>query len=288
MRTLPFILSILLGILSLFRSETPQQRSADPILFSVEGLSGPESVRYDPVQDVLFVSNFNEKESNDGFISKISPQGDILDLTFMTGSEEYPLDDPRGMFIIRETELLVADAAGVHAFDTRTGKHLRFYDFTDQEPGFLNDIAADKNGTVYVTDMNKSQLFTFNDESITLVATNLAINPNGIALDPATGHMILAPWREANTFYSFNPEDNTVKEYMTTGLGGRNDGIEFMNGHIIFSCQVDSSLYFMNADHKVIRSIQTPGRPADIGIDTKRNRVFVPYIALDKVDVWEL
>jgi hypothetical protein len=30
------------------------------------------------------------------------------------------------------------------------------------------------------------------------------------------------------------------------------------------------------------------GAPADIGIDTRRNRVAVPYIDLDRVDIWQL
>jgi hypothetical protein len=31
-----------------------------------------------------------------------------------------------------------------------------------------------------------------------------------------------------------------------------------------------------------------PGRPADIGVDTRRGRVAVPYIALNRVDIWAL
>jgi hypothetical protein len=30
------------------------------------------------------------------------------------------------------------------------------------------------------------------------------------------------------------------------------------------------------------------GRPADIGIDTRRQRVAVPYVALNRVDIWSL
>ena len=32
----------------------------------------------------------------------------------------------------------------------------------------------------------------------------------------------------------------------------------------------------------------TTGAPADIAVDTKRNRVAVPYISLDRVDIWQL
>jgi len=36
------------------------------------------------------------------------------------------------------------------------------------------------------------------------------------------------------------------------------------------------------------RAIELPGKPADIGIDTKRNTVAVPYVALDLVDIISL
>lgn len=30
------------------------------------------------------------------------------------------------------------------------------------------------------------------------------------------------------------------------------------------------------------------GRPADIGLDASGNRIAVPYIALNRVDIWQL
>lgn len=65
----------------------------------VEGFSGPEAVRYDPELDVYFVSNFNGEVSGDanGFVSKVSTEGEIDVLEFMRGSERWPLHGPRGM-----------------------------------------------------------------------------------------------------------------------------------------------------------------------------------------------
>ncbi|MDZ7693583.1 MAG: hypothetical protein U5K69_21105 [Balneolaceae bacterium] len=47
--------------------------------------------------------------------------------------------------------------------------------------------------------------------------------------------------------------------------------------------QVDSTIYIDGQ-----AAIRTPGDPADIGIDTQRQRVAVPYIALNRVDIWSL
>ena len=72
------------------------------LVISVEGFSGPEAVRYDSEQDLYFVSNFNGEVSGDanGFVSKVSPTGEILELEFMTGTDEYPFHAGRGMFIV--------------------------------------------------------------------------------------------------------------------------------------------------------------------------------------------
>src|SRR5215216_7786139 len=54
----------------------------------VDAFSGPEAVRYDPDQDVYFVSNFNgdpEALTNKGFISRLRPDGTVEQLRFIAG-----------------------------------------------------------------------------------------------------------------------------------------------------------------------------------------------------------
>jgi len=74
-------------------------------------LSGPEAVRYDPELDLFFVSNFNGEVAGDAnaFVSKLSPDGDVLVLKFMVGTEELPFHGGRGMFI-NQAGLWVVDA----------------------------------------------------------------------------------------------------------------------------------------------------------------------------------
>jgi hypothetical protein len=69
--------------------------------------------------------------------------------------------------------------------------------------------------------------------------------------------------------------------------GGRHDGIEMRNGGMVVTSQRDSMIYFV-ADGRPHPIIRTPGAPADIGIDTRRGRIAVPYIALNRVDIWDL
>lgn len=255
---------------------------------AITGLSGPEAVRYDPDQDVYFIANFNGEAAGDsnGFISRARAADGVVEaLEFMTGTEEEPLHGPRGMFITGDT-LWAADADGLHGFNRVSGEHVAFVDMTSVEPGFLNDITAGPDGALYVTDTGRWRVYHVADGSPSILPPDsLPVPPNGITWDAGHGRFILAPWGDANQFYAWTPGNGL--ELIATSPGARFDGIEVFAGRIIVASQGDSSL------HSIVggvgtRFLSVPGRPADIGIDTRRERVAVPYIALDRVDVWSL
>ncbi len=257
------------------------------LVASVSGLSGPEAVRYDPEQDLYFVANFNGEASGDanGFVSKISAEGEILELKFMQGSERWPLHGARGMFI-DPRGLWVVDADGVHLFDRESGEQIGFTDLSDFEPGFPNDIALAADGALYVTDTGKKVIYRISD-GIASVATSTAMKPNGITVNPESGGLLLAPWADSQAVVEWNFAEDSFSEVGLLNGGGNFDGIEVVNGHIILASQQDTSLHIMTGgvDRRVI---VLPGKPADIGIDTRRNRVAVPYVSLNRVDIISL
>lgn len=259
------------------------------IVFTIEGLAGPESVRYDPDQDVFFISNFNgpgDARDGNGFISRVAPDGRMIALRFMTGTDRHPLHAPRGMFLLGDT-LFVVDADGVHGFHRVTGKHLVFIDFTAFEPGFLNDLTAGPDGALYVTDTGASKIYRIRNRRARIVEEDMLLGPpNGITWDAEHERLLLAPWGGGQTLRAWRPEDRSLEIYAMSP-GGYFDGVELVNGRILVSSQADSSLYLIENGHGRVL-VKTAGRPADIGIDTKRMRVAVPYVALDRVDVWRL
>lgn len=258
-------------------------------LTQVSGFSEPEAVRYDSEQDVYFVANFNgdggERDAN-GFISKVSADGNIDSLRFMTGTEEYPLHAARGMFITGDT-LWAADADGVHGFNRSTGEQLTFIDFTDFEPGFINDIVQGSDGHLYATDTGTGSVYRINNGTPSILIDSLPSPPNGITIHPESDSLILAPWNGGMDFYSFTGDTSGYGEFGSAQSGGNFDGIEFINGRMLAASQNDSSLHVLNDGNDRV-FIKLPGRPADIGIDTKRMRVAVPYVALNRVDIWQL
>lgn len=256
---------------------------------SITGFSGPEAVRYDPGQDVYFVSNFagggNERDAN-GFISRVTTSGSIDSLQFMTGTEAYPLHAPRGMFITGDT-LWAADIDGVHGFNTTTGEQVQFVDFTSLKPGFLNDIAGGSDGALYVTDTGTASVYRIQGGSASIAIEDLPHPPNGITLDPSGSRLVLAPWGGDRTFYAWDLQEESLSEFTSAAGGGNFDGIEFVGDRLIAASQSDSSLRVAESEEDMI-IIHVPGPPADIGLDTQRNQVAVPYIALNRVDIWQL
>lgn len=262
---------------------------ADAWVASAEGLAGPEAVRYDPEQDVYFVSNFNGDAASDanGFISRVSPEGEIETLRFMRGTDEQPMHGPRGMFILGGL-LWVADADGLHAFERHTGRHEAFVDFTPHEPGFLNDIAAGPGGVLYVTDTGDPRVFRVEGYEVEVVASDdLAHPPNGITWSGALQAFVLAPWGGGRTLQAYRPGNGALLRIGEMPDGGNFDGVEEVGGRLLFASQADQAIWTWQ-DGDAHRLIRVPGRPADIGIDTGRNRIAVPYIALDRVDIWQL
>ena len=262
-------------------------QTAAQSVISVSGLSGPEAVRYDPDQDVYFISNFNGEPAGDanGFITRARADGTIESLRFMVGTSAAPLHGPRGMFITGDT-LWVADADGVHLFHRRTGAQLRFADFRSFSPGFLNDIAQGPDGGIYITDTGRPRVYRIAGRSITIAIEDSALGmPNGITWDAANSRFLLASWRPGQPVRAWDGR-TTVTALGASG-GGRNDGIEIVNGRVLIASQADSSINVL-AGGAARPYIRVPGAPADIGVDTRRSRVAVPYVDLDRVDIWAL
>src|SRR5690242_18444643 len=177
----------------------------------VEGFLTPESVKYDSAQDVYFVSNINggplAKDDN-GFISRVRPDGVVENLKFIEGAHNgVTLNAPKGLALAGDT-LWVADIDVLRAFDAKTGAPLDSISLATLGAVFLNDVAVAPTGAVYVTDTGirfddvgnilhpgPDRIFRVGpDRQVTVAARGDSLaRPNGIALDAAGKRFIVAP-----------------------------------------------------------------------------------------------
>ena len=261
----------------------------------VEGFKGPESVKYDADLDVWYVSNVNgtpvAKDGN-GYISRLKGDGTVDSLTWIvSGTNGVKLDAPKGLALQGDT-LWVADITRVRGFNRRTGAPVASIDLKGSK--FLNDIAVGSDG-LYVTDTgfegSAKGLEHTGPNRIYRIAPNRAVSiaiesdslagPNGITWDGAQGRFIVVPFA-GKVIQAWSPGAKT-----TVPLGptkGQLDGVELLGeNRLLVTSWTDSSLFvFQNGTVTPVAN----GLPsaADIGIDTKRNRVAIPLLLENRVE----
>nr|MDQ3350041.1 hypothetical protein [Acidobacteriota bacterium] len=197
------------------------------------------------------------------------------------------LHAPRGMAITGDT-LWVADADGVHGFNRRTGAVVATIAFPGEELGFLNDVAAGPDGTLYVTDTGTNRVYRIAGRTVSVAIDDASLGgPNGITWDAANARLLVVPYGGGHEIRAFSPGSRVLTPVATLD-GAQMDGIELLGGdRTLVAAQSDSTLRLVAAGRD-IAIVRTAGKPADIGVDTRRNRVAVPYIALDRVDIFPL
>jgi DNA-binding beta-propeller fold protein YncE len=164
--------------------------------------ASPESVLFD--QSHFYVSNVGEKlnptaEDGDGYISLVDTKGNIIEQKYF----DIPLNAPKGMAIDNNI-LYVADINRVVGLDVKTRQKIFEVSLKDQNVSFLNDIAIDKNGILYVSATDTGEIYQINprltaDEA---PASRLPIKkipgPNGLVYDAQTHSLWIASFGSGN------------------------------------------------------------------------------------------
>lgn len=227
------------GLIAPANAETPT------LVWEAKGLAQPESVLHDPVTDVLFVTNINgpvmAKDGN-GFISRIKPDGTILERNWAKG-----LNSPTGMGLIDRT-LYVADVDTLVALSAASGSIQKKYKADGAI--FLNDVVVADDGTVYVSDTPMNAIWRLKDGVFEPWLTDDTLNgPNGLVVQD--GKLVVASLgrlksvgqkQEAAGLYAIDTEDKSI-----TPLGkpiGNLDGLaELKAGSYLVSDWADGALY---------------------------------------------
>jgi sugar lactone lactonase YvrE len=291
--------------------------AAHRIIIENVGFAAPESIVHDERHDVYLLSNVNGRaidNDGNGFISKISPDGKVLDLKWIDGQTPgITLHAPKGLAISGNT-LYVADNGD------DTGNVIRLFDLTSGRPTgeipipgslFLNGLTPLPSGEILVTDSGWRLSLTAANKSkppvpgaqerpdgstwtptgrdaiyrigldhrvSTFVKTAELLQPNGITTLPSGNLLTVsssAPWS-----YELTPDGRktNIRHLPDRGF----DGIGQAPGGCIYTAGPEK-LYRVCPDAQVETIAGIDTHVADLHFDRKRNRILLPLLRANKV-----
>src|ERR671924_529904 len=268
-------------------------------------LKNPESVVYAPKQNLLFVSNINGKpdqKDQNGFISTVSPSnGSIVELNWITG-----LNAPKGMAVNNNSSrLYVSDITDLVEIDIDGEKIVKRFN----APGsaFLNDVAVDNQGNIYVSDTVTNTIYKLDRDANSSNNTTLQAwlqspqlnGPNGLHVDNSKNRLIVAsvgemskPGAGIEVVDLKNKSISSLgKEGLTSPFGGL-DGIESdpAETHYYVTDNPAGRLYDVNAngsEYSTLIELGTQGT-ADLGFIPSQNIMIIPVMQDNKLVAYKL
>ena len=286
------------------REARSAELSAATRVITFEGFDGPESVRYDPDQDRYFVSAMmgpGSAKDGLGYISRIDAEKlNGAERFIESGRNGVTLNAPKGMALQGDT-LWVADIDVLRAFDRRTGAPLANIELAGAGAILLNDVAVGPDGSLHVTDTGIAMtplgvIYRGGDKifsvvpggAVSIVAQGKELGrPNGITWDPDGKRWIVVSFDPfVSEVYSI-AQGSRERKLIARGKG-KFDGVERLSdGRILVTSWSDSALHVFDdgEDRLMVREIW---QAADLGVDTRRQRVAIPLALQGRVEIWTI
>ncbi|MFD1121915.1 SMP-30/gluconolactonase/LRE family protein [Methylophilus flavus] len=258
----------------------------------VNGLLTPESV-IQAADGKLYVSEINEfGKDGDGQIRVIDHgKSSIL---------VQGLDDPKGLTIIG-TDLFVADKSRIwrvplNQAPSKAEVYIAATEFP-QVPQFLNDLTADANGNLYVSDSGDimgtgkgGAIYKITPQrKLTLVIDGKAdprvLAPNGLLADAKGEHLLIVDFT-SGVLYNYEVAGKRLQE-VASGFGGADGIVRQANGTIYVSDWKNGKVYRVE-NSKAVLLKDGYQSAADIALSQDDHHLLVPDMKAGVLDVIRL
>ncbi|MBN1606703.1 MAG: hypothetical protein JW940_08715 [Polyangiaceae bacterium] len=265
------------------------------------GLASPESVLYDADQDIYFVSNVNGDPSavdKNGFVSKVAPDGKVIDLKWIDGSKPASeLNGPKGLAIVGD-KLYVADINVLRMFDRKSGKSKGKLGVPRST--FLNDLSPAPDGrTLYLSDSGvkmgasgfeptgSDAVWAFDTKRVAVkpIIKGAELNrPNGVLADEDGVWIVTLG---SNELYHVTQKGE--KGPVTKLPKGSLDGVvKIADGSLLIASWEASAVLRGVPGGSFEELVGGLNAPADIGYDAKNQRVLIPQFKGESVQIQPL
>jgi sugar lactone lactonase YvrE len=270
----------------------------------------PESVIYEPNENVLFVSSIDgapNGKDKQGFISKVSPlNGSIIELNWVTS-----LDAPKGMAVVNNTNnslLYVSDITDLVEVDANSGKIINRYNAPGS--GFLNDVASDNQGHVYVSDTVTNTIYRLDTKNLGINSNNNNASlqvwlqtpelngPNGLYVDDTNNRLIVVSFgafsNPGGSIRVVDLQNRTMSSLGEEGtavpIGGL-DGVEAdsTGRYYYVTDNPAGKLYVVNSNGTGYETLDLQKqRTADLGTILDQNMIIIPMMQENKLEAFRI
>ena len=258
------------------------------------GLNTPECAIHDTKADIYIVSNINGNplgKDKAGFISRVAPSGEILELKWIDGGAEgVTLNAPKGLAIVGDT-LYAADVNAIRKFHRVTGKPTGVIEIKGSS--FLNDLASGPDGKVYVSDSGfggdkdaprTDAVYEIStDDSVKALSKGEEVpNPNGLLV--TAGGLLVCTWNSGELLWARAREG---RERLVAKLPKNQlDGIVVdKDGSLLITSWAGECVYRFKFPQGTTVAIEGLKEPADPGWDAKRGRLLIPHFKEHKLTI---
>lgn len=285
-------LARILFLLCLLPSLAAAEMTLTPVWTAKSGFAGPESLVYHPSSNALYVTNVNghpmEADGN-GYISKINDEGEIIIGKWLTG-----LDAPKGI-AVRNDKLYVADIDDLVVIDINKAQIIARHHAPQSK--FLNDVAIDETGNVYVSDMMTNEIYRLSGDTFDVWLSDAALeNPNGLLVE--NGQLIVGSWGVMTDGFATEVEghlktvDLTTREISSLGNGtpiGNLDGVEAdSTGQYFVTDWMDGRLLRVSPSGHAETLIEFEQGSADHTVMPEKDLLIVPMMNSNEISAYHL
>ncbi len=254
----------------LFLSIGLTAQKSPELIKKVDGFSHPESVVYDEDRDVLYVSNIGESDTEDGFISRVSFDGEILELKWIEG-----LKDPKGL-LVDGNKLYVTAVDQFVEMDIEKGEITKRHKI--KNAGGLNDITIDAADNIFISDSRKSSIYMklANSDSVEKYMSGEELeNPNGLLA--VRDYLYVSAWgQEAGHFLKIDLDIKEIEKLSDKPIGNL-DGIQLTNEDtFIISDWATGNIYEIDMKGNYKKILQTDKSAGDILFHQKTKKLIIP------------
>lgn len=282
----------LAGVLAGALLPLPALAAEPELVWETSGFSAPESALYDQERDVLYVSNVagnpTDKDGQ-GFISRVSPDGEITEAEWVGG-----LDAPKGLALSGDT-LYVADIDQLLAIDVESGEVRARHQ--GQGAQFLNDVTADDGGRVYVSDMMANAIWRLDGDTFEIWLEDEALaSPNGLLAEE--DRIVVGSWGVMTDGFAtkepghLQAVDLETQEISSIGDGtpvGNLDGVEAIgDGSYLVTDWMAGALLRIDASGEVEQLLDLNQGSADLGWRADERLAIVPMMNDDTLVAYRI